>query len=712
MNTLPPQGVLDRLSAHAPLKALLSLLRAGATPVDIMEAEGSFAAVLAAFLARELPDPGGAASAARGGPASLLVVVPTDQEAEALASDLSLLGVEADILPWWRTAAYRPASPRARAFGERAAALARFLSGRARVVVASQRAFVTPLPPREAFEPLVFPVEVGGSIDPGALAERLASYGYLRVPRVSLPGEFALRGEVLDLAMPGDEDAVRIVFEYDRVERVASFDLAGQAGLRDLGRAVLRPMKEMVWTKESVDALEAAASALPNCAGRLGPLLEELREKGEAKGEELWYALAHGAAGGAGEVESSVLDYLGEGSILFLLDRERLVAQEEAVRKEYAGLYRTALKDGPVPPPDRLLASFAALEARAVESGAPASAAPAAAQAAAAAAPNAPAGKRVPRLRVLRDYALRDAGGEERLRLGIEPPRSFFGNVRYFKEELASLLKAGYEVRVFAETDPQAERIRTLLKDYAIDVRAAGISAGFSVPALKLLVVQEGEIFGRRKRVPKSVKSARSSVIDTFVELNPGDHVVHVNYGIGRFASVERMRVLGNERDYVKIEYADDETVFVPIEQVNLVQRYIGNEGEAPRLDRLGSKSWENRKNKVRKSVEELAERLIRIYARRKAARGYAFPPDSDWQLAFEASFPYEETVDQLRCIEEVKADMESVKPMDRLVCGDVGYGKTEIAMRACFKAATAGKQVAFLAPTTILAEQHFENFK
>jgi len=169
--------------------------------------------------------------------------------------------------------------------------------------------------------------------------------------------------------------------------------------------------------------------------------------------------------------------------------------------------------------------------------------------------------------------------------------------------------------------------------------------------------------------------------------------------------------VLGLERDYIRIDYAGDEKVFVPIEQANLVQRYIGNEGEAPHLDSLGSKAWENRKKRVSKSVEELAERLIRIYARRKAARGYSFPPDNDWQLQFEATFPYEETEDQLRCIEEVKRDMESPKPMDRLVCGDVGFGKTEIAMRACFKAVTAGKQVAFLAPTTILAEQHYENF-
>jgi transcription-repair coupling factor (superfamily II helicase) len=196
------------------------------------------------------------------------------------------------------------------------------------------------------------------------------------------------------------------------------------------------------------------------------------------------------------------------------------------------------------------------------------------------------------------------------------------------------------------------------------------------------------------------------------VELNPGDYVVHVNYGIGLFKGIERIRALGHERDYVTLEYSGEETVFVPIEQVNLVQRYIGNEGAPPRLDNLGSKSWENRKGRVSKSVEDIAQKLITLYSKRRQAQGFPFPKDAEWQTMFEASFPFEETEDQLRCVEEIKADMESPHPMDRLICGDVGYGKTEVAVRACFKAVMGGKQAAFLAPTTILAEQHYENFQ
>ncbi|HUX36887.1 MAG TPA: transcription-repair coupling factor, partial [Rectinemataceae bacterium] len=680
MNTLHPRSILEKLVAVPALAAIPAKLLAEGR-ADVGDFEGSYAAAVVSLLSGLEPR-----RRLGLGEGPLLIVVPTDQEAEAFAGDLAAFGLEADILPWWKTAAYRPVASHGRVFGERAAVLARLASGESRVLVTSQRAFVTPVPPPAIFVPRVIRLVEGGSIDPQELGERLSGFGYLRVPRVSLPGEFAMRGEVLDLYQTGDDEALRVVFEYDRIERIVSFDPQAQSGHTRLSSISIRPLKEVIWDEERLATLERRASGLPGCEGRLGPLLEALSATGEAKGEESWYPLAF-------EEPGSIVDHLstaarGRGATLVLLDRERLVAQEEAARKEYAGLHRQALREAPVPPPESCLHSFAALERAALDAASGSG------------------------LRVLRSYALRDEAAAGRIAAGGEAPRSYFGNVTYFKEELASTLKAGYKVAIFAASEAQAERIGTLLRDFSPEVGVASLASGFRVPSIKLAVIHEGEIFGRRKRVPKSVKTARSSVIDSFVELSPGDFVVHINYGIGRFMAIERMKVLGNERDYIKIAYAEEENVFVPIEQANLVQRYIGNEGEEPKLDRLGSKSWENRKSKVRKAVEELAERLIRIYARRKAAKGHAFPPDDEWQISFEATFPYTETEDQLRCIEEVKADMESERPMDRLVCGDVGYGKTEIALRACFKAASSGKQVAFLAPTTILAEQHYENMK
>ncbi|MDP3179512.1 MAG: transcription-repair coupling factor, partial [Spirochaetaceae bacterium] len=404
MITLRPQAMLERLRSHSPIASFLSKAARGPYPVDVAEAEGPFAALLVAE-----------AAASRRGP--VLVVVPTDQEAQAMESDLSLLGADPILMPWWRTAAYRAASARAHAFGERSACLARMALGSSRVVVACQRAFVTPVPPRAYFEPLVFSLSRGGSIDPAAVGERLAQIGYLRVPRVSLPGEFALRGEVLDIFLPGDESAVRAVFEYDRIERLSSFDPVLQSSSGALDSVAVRPMKETIWDRERVDTLAAALPRMPGLRGREGPLLEELAEKGEARGEELWYPLAF-------EKPGTLLDYLGEDALVFLHDHERLGAQEEAARKEFAGLYRRALQEGPVPPPDKLLHSFAALEADALSG----------------------LGGKRKSFALARSFALKDAEAIDRLRMGAEQPRSFFGNVQYFKEEVATLTKTGYDI--------------------------------------------------------------------------------------------------------------------------------------------------------------------------------------------------------------------------------------------------------------------------
>ncbi|TAH45560.1 MAG: DEAD/DEAH box helicase, partial [Treponema sp.] len=397
----------------------------------------------------------------------------------------------------------------------------------------------------------------------------------------------------------------------------------------------------------------------------------------------------------------SILDYLayegtGNGQAnphasptVFFLDYDRQENAQESLEREYLGLYRRHRSAGgegernpllaAVPEPQRILLNFRELAST------------------------------YPQRILFRTIRGDESLSPNRLRIAADPPRSFFGNIVYLREELENLASNGWKIYIFAESPNQALRIGEILKDVNVEIFPLNLSSGFALPELKIIVIQENEIFGRRRHIPKSVKHAKSAVIDTFVELNPGDYVVHVNYGIGQFKGIERVRTLGNERDYIKLEYAEEETVFIPIEQVNLVQRYIGSEGENPRLDRLGSKSWENRKNKVKKSVEDIAQRLIDLYSRRKAARGFPFPKDGEWQTSFEAAFPYEETDDQLTVIAEIKADMEKPVPMDRLVCGDVGYGKTEVSMRAAFKAVMGGKQVAFLAPTTILAEQHFD---
>ena len=384
------------------------------------------------------------------------------------------------------------------------------------------------------------------------------------------------------------------------------------------------------------------------------------------------------------------MDYLGDSARVFLVDGVRLSFHAAALRKEHLELFRRArARKQVVPGRQKILLDFARVQERhAPRSGFPGAS---------------PDG--------LRGFGPFSDTASTFL-LTSDGPRSFFGNFTFFREEVESSLKNGYAVFIFAVYDVQADRLRHILKDLQVTILPQSISAGFALPEQKILAIQEAEIFGRKRRIPRSVGAVKSAAIESFVELTPGDFVVHVNYGIGAFLGIERISAAGNERDYITLEYAESEKLFIPIEQVNLIQRYIGQEGKQPRLDSLGGKGWQHRKEKAKKAVEELAEGLLELYSRRKADPGFAFAADTDWQSEFEAAFPYQETEDQLKCIEDVKRDMENPTPMDRLVCGDVGYGKTEIALRAAFKAVMGGKQVALLAPTTILVEQHFETFQ
>lgn len=647
-----------RLRSYKPWKALDDRLFVGPYPFSVQGPRGSYFSFIAARLAGRTNS-------------SSLIIVPTEQEAENLAADLELFGEKPVVFPWWGSMPYRPLARTAPVFGQRARVLADTLSAERSLVVCSLRSFLTPVPDPERYRRRLFRIAVADTFDPADLARRLQTFGYSRVPRVTVRGEYALRGEVVDLFQPGDELAFRIVFDFDEIEQIKRFEIESQSSVGTVGEILIHPEREVVWDDDEVAAAAAQMRKLPEFRNA-EQVIEELTERRWIAGEESYFPLADSG-------QYTIVDYLGADARVLFADRERLESSYDALLKEYQGLYSSERVRRDVPRPKKVLVAYEEIQEKIA----------------------------------FRIYfpMLSEGEGEDDIRLSCDPPRSFFGNVSFLKEELGNLVGSGYTVVVYAGSDAQATRISHLLEEFVVDVSPDAISSGFALPDLKLIVIEENEIFGRRKRVPRSIKQVHSQVIDTFVELNPGDFVVHVNYGIGRFNGIKRIRAAENERDYIHLEYAGDEFVYIPIEQVNLIQRYIGHSGQPPRLDKIGGKSWENRTSKVRRSVEDLAERLVRLYSRRRTSRGFAFPDDTEWQMGFEATFPYEETEDQLRCIEEVKADMERPVPMDRLVCGDVGYGKTEVALRAAFKAVTAGKQVAVLAPTTILAEQHYDTF-
>ena len=670
-----------------------------------------------------------------------IIIVSSQKDADECESDFNtLFNGDAVVykLPWWGTLPYRPVAKGSAVFGQRASVLSKLVcknpkSEKTRIFIIPQRALLSPVPSPSYIKTLITRIRKGQTLDLESLSKMLVDQGYIRVPRVTVKGEFALRGEVLDIFMPGESFANRIVMDFDTVDQIKQFDPESQSSKQNCDYLIIYPMKEVVWTDELCEKLESFFNkedelgisndfaAYDSQKESVNPLSNYIREKNNkthlsfesenvhlsltedakkekerilvelsvnkmAEGEELFYGVLW-------DNPCSVLDYVDEYTTVFCLDYERVSNAKKLLDNEYTISYRICRQKIPAPRPDLILFDFH----KTIQNHA----------------------------RCINFHTL-EVGEEETSHSSLslfhiqsEASQSFFGNITYFKNQLAPLQKEGWHIYIFADSENQALRIKEVVKDFLtvdskfvfpVDVVPYAITEGFSVADKKILVIQENEIFGRKKTVPKSIRKAKSKVIDTFVELTPGDYVVHVNNGIGLFKGIERIKSKGTERDYIKLEYADEEFVFVPIEQVNLVQRYIGSESEKPRLDTIGSKSWSSRKAKVQKKVEEIAEKLIDLYSKRTASRGYAFPKDTEWQAAFEAAFPYEDTPDQYAATQDIKADMERPVPMDRLVCGDVGYGKTEIAMRAAFKAVMGGKQVAFLAPTTILAEQHYEN--
>lgn len=510
------------------------------------------------------------------------------------------------------------------------------------IVITSIRAICSPVPLKAALDAAAISLKVGQHIDTMDIAARLTAGNYFRTPNTTMPGEFTIRGEVLDIFPYGSDLPVRIYMDWDRIERICRFEPLSQQVTKQLGHIDLQIL---------------------------------------------------GQSDSTAVVPKGINDYLKDEDYFIFVGDKRLESSYKSMQTEAKSLFRKAFQDdhNAIRPADMLFdfdAFFQAATGSAAVTDAGATS-----------------------VGAYGCMTVLDIAGQSRgaYRFEIDGPRSYFGNFTFFKQDLEGLLNDHWQIVIYVSTVVQKQRLETMLSDYQdIEYRIGMPSGGFSIREKHFIVFCENEIFGRKKHVIKTLQHTQTSALDSFVELHEGDYVVHVNYGIGIFLKIDRVR----ERDYIKIQFADKENLYVPIEQANLVQRYIGSAGAMPHLDKLGSAGWEHKKAKARKSAEDLAAKLINLYARRKNSQGFAFAKDNDWQLQFEAEFEYDETEDQLSCIQDVKDDMESPRVMDRLICGDVGYGKTEIAFRAAFKAVMSGKQVAFLAPTTILAEQHYTNFK
>jgi transcription-repair coupling factor (superfamily II helicase) len=586
-----------------------------------------------------------------------LVVAGDDRAARDLAADL-----KAFLAP--RPVRFYPArgmryeshlAPPPHLVGLRIAALDALLGGDAAVLVTSAVALAEKVPDPE-LRPHGFDIEKGGLLDLEEVAERLVACGYERVDQVEDRGQFAIRGDILDVYPATEERAVRCELFDIEVERLTWFSTFTQRSLEEAERVEVAPAAELAPEHRELAEIAAATEETerPDVAEILP--VDRFRELLELVPHDALVAVA-----AEEELAPALRDYWEDVTVSF---------HDEDAHHLYVK-------------PDDLDATLSARAALRLSS------------------------------------ISQDQPHEFRAQSADSAARS----LRDAEPELEKLVRSGYRTFVAWARRGEAERARLNLARVQaafLDGRRAPTEAGvvfahaslrdgFVAPSLKLAVLPEHRLL-RRRRAERPA-GPTPGAIASFTELRAGVPVVHEDHGIARFAGFETKTVAGVTRDYLELEFRDGDRVFVPSDQLHKISRYVGADAGDPPLSKLGGKQWEQMKMRARRAAQALAGELLNLYAERRRRAGHAFPHDGDWQLEFEERFPYRETPDQLETIEAVRADMEEARPMDRLICGDVGYGKTEVALRAAFKAAVDGKQVMFLVPTTVLAQQHYGSF-
>ena len=608
----------------------------------------------------------------------VLVGTATQAEAERLATDAAaVLGADRVFhFPAWETLPFERVSPGVETMGQRLRVLHRLQSDRPpALVVASARALFQRLDPQAAIAPIV--VRPGDQVDPVELVEQLVELGYRREGQVEHRGEVAVRGSIVDV-YPSTADApIRLDLWGDEVDRLTEFAVADQRSTAPIDQATVYPCREFRPTPER----QARAAALVGEEPWGREQWDRFADANLFDGMESWLPwLVDG--------EHLIADLIGDDGLIAFVEPRRIRDRAADIVAEEADLAATLARTWAVDADDvhRLHLPYERMLER----------------------------TSAPMWSIL---ATPDQPSTPVVAAsGWEP---VVGDLTPTANQIRALLDDGYSVVVAADGEASAARLATLLSEHGVAfstaeqaasgrVVVAPIDRGVVLPDIKLAVLAESDLTGRRRTHRPSRRRKRDTQ-RFFEDLREGSFVVHHQHGVARFGGMVTRAIGGNERDYLLLEYRGGDKLYVPSDQIESVRHYTG--GDTPTLSKMGGADWHQTKAKVRSAVQEIAQELVVLYQKRVTAPGHAFEPDTPWQREFEASFPFQETTDQLNAIIDVKNDMETGAPMDRLVVGDVGFGKTEVALRAAFKAIQSGKQVAVLVPTTLLAQQHFTTF-
>ena len=580
-------------------------------------------------------------------------------------------------------------------------------SGEKGIVVVPTAGFKKLLAPVSIWRNHVLTFDIGNEIDFEQLPEKLVAMGYERESMVASPGEFSVRGDIMDIYALNEEYPIRIEFFGSEVDRMRFFEPTTQKSFDEAVESVMvLPAQDTIFPpyilQEQVEEIEKkvkkAEKSIKNedVKKRLAVFFNDFIEKAQLgelpQNPKMYTSLFYPQM-------TTIMDYMSKDTLIVMDEYARTLESERTQNMEAADWEELKIGEGVLLPKQQMTADIRDVV------------------------------KQSEHRKLF--YSLFQKGLGNIRFTAVHPIQyrglvQFFGQMPMVKSEVDRWLKQDATVFMVVPDKERAEKVHQVFLDFDIEsviigqddfienhvnIIVGGMATGFELPMEKLVVMTEKELFNKAtKRQPRRQKMSNAERLKSYTELSAGDFVVHVNHGIGKYTGMETIVVDGVNQDYISILYQDGAKLFIPVTQLHLVQKYVSSESKIPKVNKLGGTEWAKTKKKVASRVEDIADELIELYAKRESEKGYAFPPDNQDQVDFENRFPYTETDDQLRSIEEIKKDMQKEKPMDRLLVGDVGYGKTEVAMRAIFKAVLEGKQAAFLVPTTILAQQHYES--
>ncbi|NPV71089.1 MAG: transcription-repair coupling factor [Firmicutes bacterium] len=699
---MPLRGIVRTLRDHEGFASLISGLEEGWNLQSITGVSGSSRSLVPAAI-RELTK------------RPVFVVTSNIVEAERFVEECeSWLGAgEACLFPPLEALPFEIVARSGEMEAGRVSVLERLATGGRPIIVAPITALHRLVVPPGVIRDACLTVRAGDEAGLETISAALARAGYERLNIVEGRGQYAVRGGIVDVFPPSRESPVRLEFFGDELQSIREFDPISQKSSHAITSLIIGPAREFLVGEDrigeglariraelesSVKKLEAAGhrSSANRLKTKVRFHLECISEARFFEGVENYLPYFYPET-------ASLLDHVPRDSVVILDDYPRLRESSEQTEKDARDAYSSRLSQGALLPAEALAyESFERVMERVFSF-------------------------QVVHLSVLpRLIEGRDA--RNLAQFGARPAPSFHGQWNSLIQELKGRKTAGAAVACVVANADRVRALSATLKVEGVEVVTAesldrepregqvivttgAVSEGMEIPALRLTVLGDGEIYGKTKRKRTSAQP-RERLTGIFEDLKVGDYVVHVNHGIGRYLGVKTLEIEGAQKDYFFIKYAGADALYVPTDQSDLIHKYIGGEGQEPRLNKLGGTEWSRVKNRVRESVRELARDLLHLYAIRQASKGFQFSPDTSWQREFEDAFKYEETPDQRQATEEIKGDMEGPRAMDRLLVGDVGYGKTEVAMRAAFKAVNDSKQVAVLVPTTILAQQHFNTFR